>query len=173
MDYLTHYDSRLGAITLAADGTHLIGLWFDGQKHFGSTVKFPRQERADLPIFNETRRWLGIYFSGTAPQFTPPLHYRMSDFRRRVCELMFTIPFGATMTYGEIARIIARERGLKTMSAQAVGGAVGHNPISLIIPCHRVLGATGALCGYAGGLDRKIALLKMESESVFLPSTVL
>ena len=162
MDYVSHYDSPLGVMTMACDGTHLVGLWFDGQKNFAATLAQDCEERDNLPIFEETRRWLDIYYSGGIPDFTPALAMRTSDFRRRVLEILMTIPYGRTMTYGDIARIIAREKGLKTMSAQAIGGAVGHNPISLIIPCHRVIGADGQLTGYAGGIERKAALLRME-----------
>ncbi len=140
MDYTGHYDSPLGGITMASDGKALTGLWFDGQKFFAETLLPERQERL-LPVFEETCRWLDLYFSGVVPDFTPALSLRCSPFRKRVCEIMLTIPYGQTMTYGEIAARIAEERGLPSMSAQAVGRAVGHNPISLIIPCHRVLGS--------------------------------
>ncbi len=162
MEYITHYRSRLGGITLASNGTLLTGLWFEGQKYYESILDPEHEERHDLPVFDATRQWLDTYFSGRVPQFVPPLQIRGSAFRRRVGEVMLTIPYGHTMTYGDIARIIAQERGLPSMSAQAVGGAVGHNPISLIIPCHRVIGAKGALVGYAGGIERKAELLRME-----------
>lgn len=162
MDYTAHYHSPLGGITMASDGEVLVGLWFDGQRHFAETLDAEHQTREDLPVFEQTRRWLDIYFSGKEPGFTPPLTMRTTAFRRQVWEILLTIPFGRTMTYGEIARIIARERGQKSMSAQAVGGAVGHNSISLIIPCHRVVGAGGAITGYAGGIDKKQWLLRME-----------
>ncbi len=156
-----HYSSPLGGITLASDGTHLIGLWFDGQKYFADTLQNPVQEEA-LPIFKDTCRWLDAYFSGKEPSFTPPIQMRTTPFRKQVWEIMRQIPYGHTMTYGEIADKIVKEKGIKKMSAQAVGGAVGHNSISLIIPCHRVVGANGKLTGYAGGLDKKIYLLKLE-----------
>ena len=162
MDFISHYDSPLGGMTMASDGTHLVGLWFDGQKHFASTLEKERVERDNLPVFEEIRRWLDLYFAGEIPDFTPALFMRGNDFRCRVWEILLTIPYGHTMTYGEIARIIARERGLVSMSAQAVGGAVGHNPISLIIPCHRVVGADGSLTGYAGGIERKRWLIQKE-----------
>lgn len=172
MDYTAHYDSPLGGITLASDGERLVGLWFDGQKYFADALGGEHEERPELEIFDTTRRWLDIYFSGKAPDFIPPLLMRTTDFRRRVWEVMLTIPFGKTMTYGEIARIIAGERGLSNMSAQAVGGAVGHNSISLIIPCHRVVGTSGSLTGYAGGIDKKVRLLQMEGivmQDLFVP----
>lgn len=162
MDYISHYNSPLGGITLASDGEALTGLWFDGQKFFGDTLQ-PQCWEADLPVFQETRRWLDIYFSGRDPGFIPKLRLRGTPFRKAVWEILLTIPFGKTMTYGEIAARIASAKGLRKMSAQAVGGAVGHNPISLIIPCHRVLGAGGTLTGYAGSLDKKIRLLQLES----------
>lgn len=162
MDYLSHYDSPLGGMTMASDGIHLVGLWFDGQKYYASTLNKEQKEHHDLPIFEQTRRWLDLYFAGEVPDFTPTLFLRGSEFRCRVWEILLTIPYGLTLTYGDIALMIAREKGLKTMSAQAVGGAVGHNPISLIIPCHRVVGADGSLTGYAGGMERKRWLLEME-----------
>lgn len=161
MNFTYHYCSPLGGITLASGGEALTGLWFDGQKHYGSTIDGSAAE-ANLPIFTETVRWLDIYFSGRVPGFTPSLRLLTTPFRREVCEIMLTIPYGHTMTYGEIAAIMAKQRGTAHMSAQAVGGAVGHNPISIIIPCHRVVGADSGLTGYAGGLDRKLRLLKLE-----------
>ena len=160
-DFTYHYDSPLGGITLASDGTALTGLWFDGQKYFADTLASDRMEKT-LPVFRDAVRWLDIYFSGRDPGFTPPLNMRTRPFRKAVWKIMLTIPFGKTMTYGEIARIIARDRGLTRMSAQAVGGAVGHNAVSLIIPCHRVVGADGSLTGYAGGIAKKLKLLTLE-----------
>ena len=171
MDYIASYQSPLGGITLASDGIALIGLWFDEQKYFADTIGIDRIEK-NLPIFKETKKWLDIYFSGKEPDFTPALQMRTTPFRQRVWEIMRTIPFGQTMTYGQIAEKIAQEKGLKQMSAQAVGGAVGHNAISLIIPCHRVVGTNGSLTGYAGGLDKKVQLLKLEKiplENFFIP----
>ena len=161
MEYIHHYDGRLGRMTLASDGQLLTGLWFDGQKHFASTLSADHEEQF-LPIFEQTCRWLDIYFSGNNPSFMPPLRIIATPFAKRVCQIMLDIPFGSTTTYAVIARKIAEERGLKSMSAQAVGGAVGRNPISVIIPCHRVVGSNGALTGYASGLDRKQWMLEME-----------
>ena len=161
MEYTYHYASPLGGITIAGDGDALTGLWFDGQKYFAESLD-TEHESADLPIFEETKRWLDIYFSGREPDFTPALNMKTTPFRKAVWEVMLSIPYGKTMTYGQIAVEIARQRGLENMSAQAVGGAVGHNSISLIIPCHRVVGTNGSLTGYAGGLDRKTALLELE-----------
>ncbi|MDO4268555.1 MAG: methylated-DNA--[protein]-cysteine S-methyltransferase [Eubacteriales bacterium] len=171
MIYTCHYRSPLGGITLASNGTELTGLWFDGQKYFGDNLP-AKYEKKQLPVFEQTIRWLDIYFGGKAPDFTPPLCMETTPFRKRVWEIMLTIPFGKTMTYGEIAGRIAKEKGLSRMSAQAVGGAVGHNSISLIIPCHRVVGTNGSLTGYAGGIEKKVKLLAMEKAdmtSFFVP----
>lgn len=166
MNYIFHYTSPLGGLTLASDGEALTGLWFDGQKYFAQTLDKENTE-SELPIFEQTIKWLDIYFSGKAPDFTPPLNLQTTEFCKSVCKIMLTIPYGQTMTYGEIAGIIAKQKNLKRMSAQAVGGAVGRNPISIIIPCHRVIGANGSLTGYAGGLDKKIKLLKLENANLF------
>ena len=161
MIYTSLYSSPLGSITLASDETSIIGLWFNGQRHFGNILP-ELTEQKELSIFKDAKHWLDIYFSGKEPQFLPPLKYDSTPFRKSVCDIMLTIPYGKTMTYGEIAEKIAEEKGLKKMSAQAVGGAVGHNPISLMIPCHRVVGTSGSLTGYGGGIDRKVKLLKLE-----------
>lgn len=146
---------------LAADETGLRGLWFDGQKYFARSLPAERIEQ-DTPALAEAKRWLDIYFAGKEPDFLPPLHPAGSAFRQSVWEILLKIPYGQTITYGDIARQLAAKRGLANMSAQAVGGAVGHNEISVIIPCHRVVGANGSLTGYAGGIDKKIKLLKFE-----------
>ncbi len=157
MDCVHHYDSPLGGITMAGRGGALTGLWFDGQKHFAAGLSREYRE-TDLPVFEEAGRWLDIYFSGEAPGFTPELLLPGTAFRRAVWEQLLTIPWGRTVTYGEIAARLGLPRG----SARAVGGAVGRNPISLIVPCHRVVGADGSLTGYAGGTDRKARLLEIE-----------
>ena len=171
MEYVSHYESPLGGITLASDGEALTGLWFDKQKYFADALDEKHEER-ELPIFEQTKRWLDIYFSGKEPDFTPSLRMKTTPFRRAVWEIMLTIPYGNTITYGQIAQRIAEQKRIKQMSAQAVGGAVGHNSISLIIPCHRVVGANGSLTGYAGGIDKKIKLLTLEkadTEKLFVP----
>ena len=161
MVYTTEYLSPLGTITLACDEEAIIGLWFNGQRYFGNIL--PRQtERQERPLFQDARRWLDVYFSGREPDHLPPLRYDSTPFRRQVCEIMLTIPYGSTMTYGQIAAEVAKRQGLANMSAQAVGGAVGHNPISLMIPCHRVVGTNGSLTGYGGGIARKVKLLELE-----------
>ncbi|WP_303821950.1 methylated-DNA--[protein]-cysteine S-methyltransferase [Ruminococcus flavefaciens] len=162
MNNIFHYISPLGGITLASDGKALTGLWFDGQKYFPHKLVEESSE-AELPIFTQTCKWLDIYFSGKEPDFTPPISLCITPFRKVVYDILLTIPYGQTMTYGEIARILADQQGAEHMSAQAVGNAVGHNPISIIIPCHRVVGVDGSLTGYAGGLDKKTALLKLEN----------
>ena len=155
MLFLTHYASPLGPILLAADETGLTGLWFEAQKYFPSYLGVDYQEK-ETPVLTETARWLDVYFSGKDPGFLPPLHPQGSPFRQTVWDILLTIPRGQTMTYGEIAR------RLGVRSAQAVGGAVGHNPISILIPCHRVVGSDGSLTGYAGGVERKARLLQLE-----------
>ena len=161
MEYTYNYRSPLGDITMASDGISLNGLWFKEQKYFADSLD-ENCEVKSLPVFEETIRWLDIYFSGKVPDFTPKIEMKTSDFRKSVWKILLTIPYGQTMTYGEIAKIIAKQKGLSRMSAQAVGGAVGHNSISLIIPCHRVVGTNGSLIGYAGGIDKKIKLLTLE-----------
>lgn len=159
--YIDYYDSPLGRITLGSDGNALIGLWIEGQKYY--CEKFPKEAaKKDLEVFSETKKWLDTYFSGKNPEVIPKLKLQGSDFRHEVWEILKRIPFGKTTTYGQIAKEIASNRGLPGMSCQAVGGAVGHNPISIIIPCHRVLGQNGNLTGYAGGVDLKIKLLQIE-----------
>ena len=171
MVYTTEYPSPLGTITLACDGEAILGLWFNGQRYFGNIL--PEQtERKEHPLFADAKRWLDLYFSGREPDFLPPLRYDSTPFRKRVCDIMLAIPYGKTMTYGEIAAEVARQQGMEKMSAQAVGGAVGHNPISLMIPCHRVVGTNGSLTGYGGGVWRKERLLKLERvdmQGLFIP----
>lgn len=171
MDYIHYYESPLGTIVTASDGNALIGLWFEDQKYFADTLG-QNYETKDLPVFVQTDIWLDIYFRGRDPGFLPPIAMRTTAFRKSVWKIMLQIPFGKTMTYGQIAEEIARSKGLSHMSAQAVGGAVGHNSISLIIPCHRVVGSDGSLTGYAGGIDKKIQLLRMEGAdmaSMYIP----
>lgn len=180
MHYYSHYHSPLGPMTMASDGEHLTGLWFDGQKHDRATLDDHSVQDEDLPIFQETRRWLDAYFSGSAggPQpssqlpTAPALAVDGSPFRRMVLEILRSIPPGRTMTYAQIAAQVARRTGRERVSAQAVGGAVGRNPISLIIPCHRVVGSSGSLTGYASGIGNKRRLLEMEGadlSGMFMP----
>ena len=165
MHYVSHYESPLGAMTMASDGEHLTGLWFDGQKYDRSTISDEAVVQPLLPVFTQTARWLDAYFEGSDPGFTPPISVEGSDFKKMVSSIMLSIPFGATSTYAQIAAEVARRTGRTHMSAQAVGGAVGRNPIVLIVPCHRVVASDGSLRGYAGGVDRKEWLLKMEAST--------
>lgn len=158
MEYSSEYDSPLGKIILSADEIGLTGAWFENQKYFPKNLS----DKKEIPIFKNIKKWLDIYFDGIEPDIKIPLHFIGTDFQKEVWEILCTIPYGKTITYGEIARIIAKKRGVTRISAQAVGGAVGHNKISIIVPCHRVIGANGQLTGYAGGIDRKRGLLKLE-----------
>ena len=158
MIYTAHYTSPLGGITLASDGMTLTGLYFDGERDFPD---LSAAHKKDLPVFGEVMRWLDLYFAGKEPDFMPPLAPVGTTFQQAVWEILRTIPYGGTMTYGAIAKRLEKVTG-KRMSAQAVGGAVGRNPISILIPCHRVIGADGSLTGYAGGLDKKEYLLGLE-----------
>lgn len=167
MNYIHYYQSPLGEIILTSDGKSLTGLSYDFPE-----MLLPYFIEKPLPIFSETDRWLDIYFSGKNPDFIPKLSLKVTGFRKMVWDILLTIPFGQTITYGEIASRIAKQRGIPRMSAQAVGGAVGHNPIALIIPCHRVVGANGSLTGYAGGIDKKEQLLRLEQvdmSRLFIP----
>ncbi len=171
MQYTSHYTSPLGEILLAADDVGLTGLWFVGQKYFARNLEKDHEER-EIPLFGKVKRWLDLYFSGKDPGFAVPLHFTGTDFQNAVWEILCTIPYGRTMTYGEIAKQIAAKRGVPRMSAQAVGGAVGHNEISIIVPCHRVVGTNGSLTGYAGGIDKKVQLLTLERadmRALFIP----
>ena len=157
---------------MAADDVGLTGLWFEGQKYYAYRLD-PAHEEKQLPIFQQAQRWLDQYFSGREPESLPPLHPVGSPFQLAVWAILQQIPYGQTTTYGEIARALAKQRGAAHMSAQAVGGAVGHNPISILIPCHRVVGTNGSLTGYAGGIERKRQLLMLEKADLrrcFAPS---
>lgn len=161
MEYIANYESRLGKILLASDGDALTGLWFYGQKYFASTLSEEHMEK-ELPVFEKVKKWLDDYFAGKDPAVDFKLAPKGTDFRQQVWKLLLDIPYGEVKTYGEIAREIANMRGLPSMSGQAVGGAIGHNPISIIIPCHRVVGTNGSLTGYAGGVEKKDWMLRME-----------
>ena len=156
--FFAHYDSPLGGMTMVSDGTALIALKFDGTRR-KSCFADVTTATTMLPVFDETRRWLDLYFSGEKPDFIPSLAPKGTPFQQRVWDILLTIPYGKTMSYGEVARRVS-----PTMSAQAIGGAVGRNPIGVIIPCHRVIGADGSLTGYGGGLDRKRWMLELESK---------
>lgn len=173
MQYISTYTSPLGLITIASNGRAIIGLWFEGQKYDCATLTAPVCSDNDAVIL-KAKQWLDMYFQGKKPDFTPPLEIEGSDFKKMVTSIMLSIPWGHTMTYKEIACQIAQRTKRPTISAQAVGGAVGHNAISIIIPCHRVVGSNGSLTGYAGGVEKKIQLLKLEGamkETFFTPSS--
>lgn len=160
MDYLDTFNSPVGPITVASDGEALVGLWLDGQKYFEATLG-ETEQCPDLPILREVHAWLDRYFAGEDPGTLPAVRPRGTAFRQRVWGMLAQVPYGQLVTYGELARSIEKQTGART-SARAVGGAVGHNPISIILPCHRVVGSGGSLTGYAGGLQKKIALLELE-----------
>lgn len=163
MFYSTTYPSPIGDITLATDGENLVGLWMAGQKYFGETIPEKMTERDDQPVFHAAKNWLDRYFAGEKPEISElPLQPIGGEFRQMVWRILCEIPYGEVITYGDIAKKMAAMRGKETMSSQAVGGAVGHNPISIIIPCHRVVGANGSLTGYSGGVGKKIKLLELE-----------
>ncbi len=161
MQYTSVCPSPLGEMLLACDELGLTGLWFKGGKYFALGLAQEHEER-ETPVFTQARRWLDVYFSGREPDFMPPIHLIGTPFQMVVWDILRQIPYGKTRTYGEIAAQAAAQRGLARMSAQAVGGAVGHNPVSILVPCHRVVGADGSLTGYAGGLERKTKLLSLE-----------
>jgi methylated-DNA-[protein]-cysteine S-methyltransferase len=161
MQSIQYYASPLGRILLAGDEQGLSGLWFEGARHYGESLKQAPEEKS-TPVLKAAEKWLDVYFAGHDPGPFQPLHICGTDFQKAVWEILLAIPYGKTCTYGEIARRIAAEKGLPHLSAQAVGGAVGRNRISIIIPCHRVVGTNGSLTGYAGGVDKKAALLRLE-----------
>ncbi len=173
MYYETAYDSPLGGITLASDGEHINGLWFDGQKYFGGLVPPERENAPGLEVFSAASDWLDRYFAGKRPDASElPLAPRGGAFRLLVWEILREIPWGQVTTYKRIAAEAAMRLQRPAMSAQAVGNAVAHNPISILIPCHRVVGTNGSLTGYAGGLDKKLWLLEHEgvrTEALFVP----
>ena len=174
MFYTTGYASPLGAITMASDGENIVGLWIDGQKYFAATAKDGLEEKTDLSIFAMATAWLDAYFAGKKPEISElPLAPIGGEFRKTVWDILCEIPYGQCTTYGAIGKEIAIRMNKKSMSGQAVGGAVGHNPISIIIPCHRVVGSNGSLTGYAGGISKKITLLELEGvdmSNFFIPS---
>ncbi len=161
MQDISYYTSPVGTLLLAADSWGLTGIWFQGQKGYPLHLE-KQQENGQNPLLTKTKKWLDMYFSGKNPDVQVPLHPGGTAFQRQVWDILTTIPYGKTRTYGNIANQLARQRGLKNMAPQAVGAAVGRNPLSIIVPCHRVIGAKGQLTGYAGGLERKAQLLSLE-----------
>ncbi len=168
MTFTQRYDSPMGGILLAADEIGLTGVWFDGQKYFARGLPKERTDR-NTPVLSAAKCWLDVYFTGREPDFMPPLNPIGSEFQRAVWELLLQIPYGQTTTYGALAQELAKRQELAHMSAQAVGGAVGRNKISILIPCHRVVGTGGRLTGYAGGVDRKAGLLELEHSGLCIP----
>ena len=171
MHYTSQYPSPLGELLLAADDDGLTGVWFVGQKYFARSLA-PDSVAREIPLFAQVKQWLALYFAGQEPELEIPIHMVGTAFQKAVWRILRTIPYGQTMTYGAIARQVAEELGIRRMSPQAVGGAVGHNPISILIPCHRVVGADGSLTGYAGGIDKKLWLLDhegVETNRFFVP----
>ena len=160
MTYTTHIPSPVGMLYGTSDGESLTGLWLTGQKYFASTLEGDTSEAPELPVFQKTEAWLDAYFAGKALPSLPSLAPRGSPFRQAVWKILRKIPYGQTTTYGDISRRL-QEQGIPA-APQAVGGAVGHNPISILIPCHRVLGADSSLTGYAGGIEAKRFLLDLE-----------
>lgn len=165
MQFTTTYNSPLGDILLVADEIGLTGLTFDAERYFSNHLS-AEYRNGFLSVFDDTKRWLDIYFKGQKPNFTPALHILGSPFQLSVWNILLKIPYGKTTTYGTIAKEIALQRGITKMSAQAVGGAVGHNEIPIIIPCHRVMGKDGVLTGFAFGLYKKVALLRIEGVAI-------
>ncbi len=165
MKYVDFYESPLGSLVLESDGEYLIGLSFEG---FDNIRNRPNNRLCeDLEVFRETKRWLDIYFAGNCPDFMPKFRIEgATSFRKEVLELLIGIPYGEVESYGNLAKVIAERRGIERMSAQAVGGAVGWNPIPIIIPCHRVVGAKGHLTGFSCGMEKKVALLKLEGHDM-------
>ena len=163
MYYLTNYNSPIGKLTIASDGINIKGLWLENQKYFMKSIKEETQVNDNLKIFIEAKKWLDKYFNGENPNIKElSLSLDGSDFRLDVWKLLSEIPYGKVITYGDISKKLAIIYNKKNMSSQAVGGAVGHNPISILIPCHRVIGSNKSLTGYAGGIDKKIKLLELE-----------
>ncbi|MGP1419319.1 MAG: methylated-DNA--[protein]-cysteine S-methyltransferase [Sphaerochaetaceae bacterium] len=161
VQFINRCESPIGGLLIASNGEAITGLWFEGQKYFADTLEREHEE-ADIQIFRQTREWLGAYFAGINPGAVPPVTLEGSLFRMTVWGILMGIPYGSAITYKEIGARVASKLGLGHMSAQAVGGAVGHNPVSIMVPCHRVLGSDGRLTGYAGGLDKKAYLLRLE-----------
>ncbi|MDR2019025.1 MAG: methylated-DNA--[protein]-cysteine S-methyltransferase [Syntrophobacterales bacterium] len=174
MYYSTTYQSLIGTYTLACAGKNLVGLWLEGQKYYGATIPEKIAEKDDIPIFIAVKNWLDRYFAGEKPAISElPLAPIGGEFRQSVWGILCEIPYGEVVTYGEIAKKMAAKMNKVNMSSQAIGGAVGHNPISIIIPCHRVVGTNGSLTGYAGGVRKKVKLLELEGvdmSRLFIPA---
>lgn len=165
--YTINYESPVGRLNIASDGKNIVGLWIVGQKYFRDTIKGDIQEKPDQPELLAAKEWLNRYFAGSKPEISElPLAPIGSEFRQEVWSILCEIPYGKVITYGDIAKKMAAKMNKEHMSGQAVGGAVGHNPVSIIIPCHRVVGSNGSLTGFAGGITKKIQLLKHEGVDI-------
>ena|SRR5574344_1076395 len=162
MQFITYYESSIGRITLSSDGDNLCGLWFDKQKYDRLGLYKDATYDSSLMIFKMVNQYLDDYFKGLNPTITIPIKFNTTPFREQVFSHLLTIPYGTTTTYKKIAQDIALENGIKSMSAQAVGSAIGHNPITIIVPCHRVIGTDGSLTGFTGGIERKEFFLNLE-----------
>jgi methylated-DNA-[protein]-cysteine S-methyltransferase len=173
MLYSTNYPSPLGEISLASDGENIVGLWPVGHRYFEATVKGDVERKSELPVLVMAKKWLDAYFSGKKPAISElPLAPIGGEFREAVWDILCEIPYGRWSTYGEVAKKVAARMNKKNMSSRSVGGAVGHNPISIIIPCHRVVGSNGSLTGYGGGIGYKVKLLELEGvdmSNLFIP----
>lgn len=167
MNYVCMIPSPVGRLTVASDGLNVTGLWLEGQKYYAATLEESTVEQ-EIPVFYDVKHWLDTYFKGKQPDFSVPLAPAGSDFRKSVWKILCDIPYGKVTTYGSIAKQLEKESNGKQVSARAVGGAVGHNPISILIPCHRVVGSNNSLTGYAGGIDKKVQLLKLERAPIEL-----
>jgi methylated-DNA-[protein]-cysteine S-methyltransferase len=165
MEYIQKFNSPVGILTLASDGTNISGLWIEGQKYFARSLEKEASEK-QLPVFADAKKWLDIYFSGKEPDFMLPLLPKGTLFQKSIWNILRTISYGETSSYGELARKFESLNNGKKTAARAVGGAVGRNPISILIPCHRILGKDGGLTGYAGGVDVKEKLLLLEGAGI-------
>lgn len=176
MLYKTYYDSPIGKLTLVSKNENLCGLWIKGQKYYMEKINQSIFESHDIEIFKLVKDWLDRYFNSDKPEILDiPIKLEGSDFRQAVWKILCEIPYGEVVTYRDIAQEIAKQQGKNKMSAQAIGNAVGHNPISIIIPCHRVVGTNGSLVGYAGGIDLKVKLLEHENVDMtkfFIPKKI-
>ena len=161
MEYTQKIKSPVGLLTVSSDGKNICGLWIEGQKYFSKTLEKNALEE-NLAVFDDVRKWLDVYFSAKEPDFMPPLSPKGSPFQKSVWNDLCRIPYGQTATYGDIAKQFELQNNDKGMSARAVGGAVGRNPVSILIPCHRVIGKNKSLTGYAGGIAVKTKLLQLE-----------
>ena len=174
MIYTSNYKSPIGNLLIASKENKLVGLWIENQKYYLSNFKDKIIETENLEILKKKKKWLDRYFKGEKPDISElEINLIGSEFRKSVWEILKNIPYGEVITYNDIAKELAKQKGIKKMSAQAVGGAVGHNPISIIIPCHRVVGSNGSLTGYAGGIKKKIYLLeheKVNMDKLFVPT---